>query len=130
MDYGTDIKSEWEFNEDGDLKTISDIDNITQALVNRLNCELHSLDLFYENYGSLLSLFLGWKRNDSTLDFLKLELQNRLRDELRVESFNVNVEYMDGSNGIKVSIDLNPSTDYVHTVELELSESGVEEVGY
>ena len=118
----------WTLTEDGDLRLITGENNLSQGLVNRLSCDLNSLDLFYDDYGSLLVQFLGWKRNDTTLNFIKLELENRLRNEARLESFNVKVDYSDNSNGIVVSIDLNPSEDYVHTVKLELNEDGVETI--
>ena len=128
LDYGTDFLKSWDLTEDGDLRLITGENNLSQGLVNRLSCDLNSLDLFYNDYGSLLVQFLGWKRNDTTLNFIKLELENRLRNEARLESFNVNVEYSDRSNGILVSISVNPSEDYVHTVELELNEDGVETI--
>ena len=97
MDYGTDFLKSWELTEDGDIRLISGENNLSQGLVNRFSCDLNSLDLFYDDYGSLLVQFLGWKRNDTTLNFIKLELENRLRNEARLESFNVNVEYADKS---------------------------------
>ena len=128
MDYGRDFSSIWEFDEDGDLQTVSNVGNIEQALVNRLTCDLNSLDLFYKDYGSLLLQFLGWKRNETTLNFIKLELNNRLKNELRLENFNLTVEY--GNTGsVLIKIDLNPSSSYSHTVELELTENGVENIG-
>lgn len=129
MDYGTDIKRGWELTDDGDLKLVKDVDNVTQALVNRLKCDLHSLDLYYRDYGSLLSGFLGWKRNQATLDFIKLEVQNRLRADERIESFNVTTELGEKSDSILITMDLELSDDYVHTIQLELSDDGVEEVG-
>ena len=128
LDYGTDFLKTWTLTEDGDLRLISGENNLSQGLVNRFSCDLNSLDLFYDDYGSLLVQFLGWKRNDTTLNFIKLELENRLRNEPRLESFNVKVDYADSSNGIVVSIDLNPSEDYVHTVELRINEDGVETI--
>ena len=128
MDYGTDVLSGWSVNTDGDLVTVSDEANISQALVNRLSCDLNSLDLFYTDYGSLLVEFLGWKRNDATLSFIKLELEKRLKEELRLESFSLTVDYADKSNAILVSIILNPSEDYVHKVDLQISEDGVEKI--
>ena len=128
LDYGTDFLKTWTLTEDGDIRLITGENNLSQGLVNRLSCDLNSLDLFYNDYGSLLVQFLGWKRNDTTLNFIKLELENRLRNEARLESFNVKVDYADSSNGIVVSIDLNPSEDYVHTVELRINEDGVETI--
>ena len=60
--YGTDINSEWTLTEHGDLKTINGTDNLAQAITNRLSCQLNNLQLYYNQYGSLLTGFLGWKR--------------------------------------------------------------------
>ena len=128
MDYGRDFLSVWEFNEDVDLKTVSNFENIEQALTNRLTCDLNSMDLFYKDYGSLLMDFLGWKRNEATLDFIRLELQSRLKNELRLENFDLRVDYSE-TGSVLIKIDLNSSDDYTHTVELELTENGVENIG-
>lgn len=125
MDYGRDINSDWSLNEDGDLILISNEDNIEQAIVNRLTCELNRLDLFYRSYGCLLEQFLGWKKNNSTLEFIKIELGNRLLNDERLDSYTVDAGYNeDGS--VLIEITLNPSTSYAHTVNLEASDDGVE----
>ena len=127
-DFGTDIHTDWGLTSDGDLQIISNTGNLDQAITNRLTCGLDNLDLFYDGYGCNLSQFLGWRKTEQTLQFIKLELENRLRNEPRLESFNVKVDYSDNSNGIVVSIDLNPSEDYIHTVELRINEDGVETI--
>lgn len=128
MDYGTDIKSDWSFNENGDLVLVSDVDNLFQAIVNRLTCSMHNLRLFYADYGCLVNDFLGWKRTERTLNFIKLELQNRLDKEERLESFNVETSF-DNDGKVLVKLDLISDSDYVHSIELKLSEDGVEEIG-
>lgn len=118
MDYGTDICSDWSFNEDGDLKLVSDLDNMEQALTNRLTCDLNSLELFYDDYGCGLSQFFGWRKTDRTLEFVRLELENRILSEPRIEGYTLQVSY--GLHGIDVVMELVLNGDYVHRVELTL----------
>ena len=120
MDYGTDICSDWSFNEDGDLKLVSDLDNMEQALTNRLTCDLNSLELFYDDYGCGLSQFFGWRKTDRTLEFVRLELENRILSEPRIEGYTLQVEY--GAHGIDVSMELVLNNEYVHRVELTLGD--------
>lgn len=103
MDYGTDMNSEWSFNEFGDLNLIEGKENLTQAIINRLSCDLHSLNLYYRNYGSVFRDFLGWKSKQNPLDFIKLEIEDRLKQEKRIEDFTVSCEYGD-TNEIKVNL--------------------------
>lgn len=95
MDFGTDICSDWELNEHGDLRLVSQEDNLTQAIINRLSCTLNSLGLFYDNYGSLLRGFFGWKRNEKTLEFIKIELENRLNSDSRINYYTIDLSYND-----------------------------------
>lgn len=105
---GTDINSSWEFNEHGDLRLVSDKENITQSIVNRLNCWLNSFDLFYNEYGSIITSFLGWRRNEETLGFLELELENSLSQDPRLSDYDLSLEYNDKGEvdlGIEVHFD-------------------------
>ena len=130
MDYGTDIQRNWTINEHGDLETIQDIDNLEQAITNRLLCEINTLDIFYRNYGSILTTFLGWKRNQTTLEFIKLELDNRLSQDPRIKEYNIQVEYdEDNPGGVIINITLYPDTNYTHTITLKLDNNGVENIG-
>ena len=62
VEYGVDICRDWTF-QDGDIKSISNTDNLNQAILNRLNTIQDELDSFYDDYGSFLQSFLGWKKN-------------------------------------------------------------------
>lgn len=112
---GTDIKSSWELTDSGDLKLVKDEKNIVQSIVNRLNCWLDSENIFYLEYGSVLSSFLGWKRNDETLAFIKIELENTLNQDPRLGEYELEVDY--GDDG-QVEIHLDFSFD---DADLELS---------
>lgn len=103
IDYGADIKSDWSFH-DGDLQLVTDKENIGQAVGNRLNTMQDELDAYYYDYGSFLQSFLGWRRTDKTLDFIKVEIDSVLGKDPRIVSFTSNLEY--DSNG-NVRIDLS-----------------------
>ena len=121
-DYGTDINGEWDFNNDGDIQIISNTGNLDQAITNRLTCGLDSLDLFYQDYGCNLSQFLGWRKTEQTLSFIKLELQNRLNNEPRILGYSLNVEYTE--TGVRVDMELTLNDDYTHTLNLEFNNEG------
>ena len=127
MSIGTDMNSSWEFNEHGDLKTISNKENITQAIINRLKTNDGELTLFYANYGSYLRQFYGWKKNQSALDFMKIEIENRLKLEPRLTSYNAELSYID--EGIRIDMDMKVSNDENYTTSLVLTDNGVDVIG-
>lgn len=104
-EYGVDIASSMNF-VDGDLKLAEYEDNIVQAVANRLNTIEDSLDLFYTDYGSVFLQFLGWKREDTTLRFMKLELDKTLSEDPRINSFSSELEY-DRQGRVQVQIRLD-----------------------
>lgn len=101
-DLGTDINSSWSF-KDGDLQLISNNENLVQAIRNRLNNVLGSLDDFYTEYGSILWRFIGWKSNDITLKFMKIEIKNCLDQDPRLTDYTLNLSYTD-ANTVKINI--------------------------
>ena len=121
VEYGTDINSTWSF-KDGDIEIISNKDNLTQAITNRLNTINDGLDLFYTDYGSYLRQYFGWHKNNETLEFIKAEIAQVISMDPRISVFTIDLEYnSDGDVIVKLSID---GSDYV----LELNENGVNEV--
>ena len=122
---GTDIGSSWSFDDNGDLLLVSNKENIAQAISNRLGTDLNSLNLFYASYGSVLGRFLGWRRNQATLDFMKIEIENRLVADFRLKDFRVECEYLD-DGGVGVNVTVRLDDDEVFTNELVLSKDGVE----
>lgn len=119
IELGTDLDSNWEF-ENGDLLLVSNKKNLIQSILNRLNCAYNGLDLFYYDYGSLLSNFLGWKHNSETLEFIRLEIESTLKQEPRLTNFNVNVSYNDaGKVLIKIYIVFDEDSDFTLNLVLE-----------
>ena len=126
-DLGVDINSNWEF-KDGDLKIVSDKENLAQAITNRLNTLLGALDYFYINYGAGLGRFLGWRRNETTLKFIELEVENCLKQDPRLQNITLALNY--GEKGV-VNIYIRVTFDEEDELELNyiLNEDGsVEEV--
>ena len=87
---GVDINSSFNFI-DGDIQLIKYDDNLVQSIKNRLNTNLDELNLFYNNYGSVIIGFLGWKANEDTLNFIKSELETILQSEERLTSWDYTV---------------------------------------
>ena len=125
---GTDICSDWSFNEKGDLNIVSNEDNIKQAIINRLSCELNSLNLFYLNYGSALFSFIGWKRLERTLEFIKIEVENRLIQDPRLNEFSVDVSYIEDGK-IRLDIDVVLSEDEDYSESFVITKDGVDLIG-
>ena len=120
LDYGlgTDFNSNWEF-KDGDLQLVENKDNLIQSILNRLNSDYDSLDLFYYDYGSVLSNFLGWKHNDETLEFVRLEVEDTLDQEPRLNDYNVEVSFKNGKIAIELYIVFDDETDFTLSLVLE-----------
>ena len=102
-EFGTDIKNTWTFTDQGDLELVSNDDNIIQAILNRLNTRLDELDLYYDEYGSLLQNLLGYPSNEETLEFIRIEIETSLQNEPRLTDFEVTVTKQDKD---KININL------------------------
>lgn len=103
-DYGVDLHSDFQF-ENGDLILCEYDNNLAQAIGNRLNTDLDELDIFYEDYGSILTSFLGWKRTTETLSLIKLELMKCLSNEPRLNNFDINLEYTE-KGALKITVNV------------------------
>ena len=126
VEYGTDISSKWDFS-DGDINIVSNKENIAQVIKNRLNTVTGSLDLFYEDYGSVLLSFLGWRRVDTTLEFIKVEVNSCISKDPRISNFETEVSFdEDGSVKINIFIYYNGIENF--ELNLVLDEDGVSEV--
>ena len=119
VELGTDLNCNWDF-KDGDLQLVENRANIKQSILNRLNCDYDSLDLFYYEYGSVLSNFLGWKHDDETLEFIRLEIEDTLNQEPRLTDFDVEVSYDKiGKVLIDLYIVFNDESDFTLSLVLE-----------
>ena len=119
---GTDIKSDWKF-ANGDLVLVDNDANLTQAILNRLNCEYDSLDTYYFEYGTDLSSFLGFKREEATLEFIKIEVEATLEQDPRLPDFDIEAEYGDkGEVLLHILINFNEDSDL--SISLVINEDG------
>ena len=127
-DLGTDFNSNYEF-VDGDLKLISDTDNLAQSITNRLNTRLGEMSVFYNNYGSYLRTYMGDRKTDTLLQFLNVEVSTVLRQDPRLQDASVECSF-DTDN--KVIIYINASFDDETDLSLNLvmsEEYGVDIIG-
>nr|DAR45129.1 MAG TPA: baseplate wedge protein [Caudoviricetes sp.] len=80
---GVDINSNWEFH-DGDLKLISYEQNMGQAVINRLKCYLGAMNIFYNNYGSQITHYLGEINNKRTWEYIRIEIETSVLNDPRI----------------------------------------------
>ena len=119
VELGTDLSSKWQF-KDGDLILVDNKENLIQSILNRLNCDYDGLDLFYYEYGSVISSFLGWKKSDETLEFIRLEIESTLEQEPRLTDFQVEVYYNKiGKVIINLLISFDEDSDFTLSLVLE-----------
>lgn len=121
VELGTDISSTWEFRK-GDLVLVNHTDNMRQAIKNRLSCPLDYLD--YDDYGSDIHSFLGGRKNDTVLNFLKIEIETRLIQDPRIQDFEVTT-YIKEDGNIGIDIDVNFDEDMDLSMSLVLNNEGV-----
>lgn len=121
VELGTDISSTWEFSK-GDLVLVNHTDNMRQAIKNRLSCPLDYLD--YDDYGSDIHSFLGGRKNDIVLDFLRIEIETRLIQDPRIQDFEVTT-YIKEDGNIGIDIDVNFDEDMDLSMSLVLNNEGV-----
>ena len=124
VEYGVDICRDWTF-QDGDIKSISNTDNLNQAILNRLNTIQDELDSFYDDYGSFLQSFLGWKKNEETLTFIKTELDNVIAKDPRITLFESKVTF-DEKGSVKIELVISDYGDF--SLNYVLDGEGVAEV--
>lgn len=124
LEIGSDVNKKWQF-VNGDLVLVKQKENLIQSIYNRLNTNYNSLDIYYDDYGSFLNYFLGWRRNKETLHFMELEIANTLLQDPRLQ--NVEVELSYGENGLingYVYLKITEETDL--KLSLVLSNTNIE----
>jgi hypothetical protein len=123
---GVDLNSTLTFSN-GDINLTTYEDNLIQGVMNRLNTDLDELDLFYDEYGSILTRFLGWKTNDETLGFIEEEIENTLENEPRLESSDATCTY-NGEGQVMIQLNLYPITGDMVDTNMVLTTTGVVEI--
>lgn len=122
---GIDVKSSFTFH-DGDIQLVEYDENLVQSILNQLNTDLDELDLFYEDYGSVMLSFLGWKANEETLTLIQAELDTLLQSEERLDSWESEIKYT-GNGKIQIDLRLHPNPEYTIETTFIVSDEGVVE---
>lgn len=120
---GVDIHSDFDFT-DGDINLARYDENLVQSVANRLQVDLDELDLFYEDYGSIMLSFLGWRGNEETIGFIKSELETVLQADDRIIGWNYEISYT-GNGVLRIDLKLNPNPSYTIEATLNITTEGV-----
>ena len=123
---GVDINSSFQFRNN-DMVLCEYENNLVQAIVNKLNTNVDEMDLFYEEYGSILSTFLGWKAKQETIHYMQTEVSAVLSQEPRLSAFEVSIEYA-GEGVININLVLYTTAGEVVESNLVLGVDGIVEV--
>ena len=100
---GTDFKN-FEI-ENGDFLLVSDIDNLAQACINRLNAHPDYWDWCYDNYGGNIDSVFGMENNSNSLEYLRIEVEHILQQDPRIKSISANCTKESG-NEVYVELDI------------------------
>ncbi len=92
--YGTDIKNDFSFSN-GDLNIVTGTSNLGQAIVNRLNADLDTYDMFYARYGGELFEHIGDLNNPNIHEYIRIEIEEILSQEPRIQTVECTVNKTD-----------------------------------
>ena len=125
--YGNDIDSSWSF-VDGDLKIVKHQINLGQAILNRLQTDSGTYDIFYKNYGGNLFEQFGELNHPTIHEYIRIEIESILQQEPRIRNVEctVNKTY---STGVGVTLKVTPITsDETITYNLVLNDDSYIEI--
>ena len=125
--YGNDIDSSWSF-VDGDLKIVKHQINLGQAILNRLQTDSDTYDIFYKNYGGNLFEQFGELNHPTIHEYIRIEVESILQQEPRIRNVEctVNKTY---STGVEVTLKVTPITsDETITYNLVLNDDSYIEI--
>jgi len=124
--YGVDIGYEYDGNEaDGmntmsDIATVSEIDNLYQAIQNRLLTPVGSLPL-HPTYGSRLHTLLGMGNNIIIETLAKMMVVEALQPESRIALIrNIDVYFSRDGNSLSIAVDIVSIYSSELSVKIEL----------
>lgn len=118
-DYGKDIRI-------GKVVSTQDgLDNLITALVRRLSTATGSL--FYDlEYGLDLRIFLNTEITPSTLDLIRVQVENQLELDKRVESVRCDISFNPQAFQLDLNIQVVPIIDEEFTLVLSVDKVTVE----
>ena len=120
--YGTDIKSDWSFNNNGDINTINGSSNLGQAIQNRLNSDLDTYNIFYSEYGGELFEHMGELNHETIHEYIRIEIEHILEQEPRIQNMECTVNKT-GSKSIECKLKIRTiGSDTIDEFNLILSE--------
>lgn len=102
-DLGVDVDRRWQ-QYDGNLVLTDGVDNVRQAIYNRLTCYLDDMAYFYSSYGSRMKDYMGKINSPNTREHLASEIRLRLDEEPRITDVNVEVTPLQ-SDVLMINID-------------------------
>ena len=103
--YGMDIKKDISISGMGDIKTVSGLDNIKQALLNKMECYAGTL-LENTNYGTILDQVIGSPGIPEKINQINTEINRTLLSDERVDTVdNIKVEQLE-DDSYQVTVDL------------------------
>ena len=117
---GTDFKN-FEI-QNGDLLLVSDINNLAQACINRLNTDTGWFDWCYDRYGGDLFTVFGMKNNANSLEYLRVEIESILQQDPRIKSISASCT-KESSKEVYVELDiLTIGDDEIVTLNLVITD--------
>ena len=95
--YGTDIRSDWSFNDNGDINLVRESSNLGQAICNRLNADLDTYSIFYKRYGGELFEYMGELNHPTIHEYIRIEIEHILEQEPRIQNVECTVNKTDNN---------------------------------
>ena len=92
---GTDIDSSWSFNDNGDINRVREIDNLGQAILNRLKADLNTYNMFYVNYGCNLQEHFGEFNHKTIHEYIRIEIEESCKKDPRIQNIQCSVNKID-----------------------------------
>ena len=117
VNIGTDIDRTWSFNN-GEIITISDYGNLSQAIMNRLNSDLDFYSTFYPKYGGNLWEHMGDLNHSTIHEYIRIEVEDIVKQDPRVANVEATVNKT-STNMVECDL-LIGLYDETTTVELNL----------
>lgn len=100
VDYGTDFASHGKLDSKGQVPIVSGIDNVKQAVRNRIKTYLGTYDFIDPEYGTLLKDHLGMKNNQISQEITCLEIETRVINDPRIK--DATAEYDNGNYNLRL----------------------------
>ena len=91
---GVDVNRQWQ-QYGGDLVLVDGVDNVYQAIFNRLTCRFDDMAYFYSGYGSKIYDWLCTPSYQQNLDLLADEVCQRVLEDPRISKCEVHIEKID-----------------------------------